>query len=175
MATCEQCGSISIRKAQHNYYDECIAFVTRRTAFVCHRCGWRARRRWTDDDLRRHIDNGEGGAEPDPELVILDNVSVDTNERPGKQRRQRHTTQTAAEQANEFELTPLNLPSTGLGHGESSVAGTATSAAAGERTSVRRRRARARRREILAAVIVTAIVMLVVIGSAQSCTAAGSL
>ncbi len=72
MALCEQCGSINLVRAQPGLSDRVVAFFTSIRPFVCRRCGWRARRDWSDDDLRELMNYGAGGAEPDPSLAVLD-------------------------------------------------------------------------------------------------------
>ena len=72
MALCEQCGSISIVRAQPDPLDRVVAFFTSKRPIVCRRCGWRGRRDWSDEDLRALMNYGAGGAEPDPSMTVLD-------------------------------------------------------------------------------------------------------
>jgi hypothetical protein len=72
MALCEQCGSISIVRAQSTTGDKLAVLLTRKRPFLCLRCGWRARRRWSDIDLESLRSYGAGGAEPDASLSVLD-------------------------------------------------------------------------------------------------------
>ena len=71
-ALCEQCGSVSIVRASYTPADRFVAILTAKRPFRCRRCGWRGRRYWTDKDLRKLLDYGAGGAEPDPALSVLD-------------------------------------------------------------------------------------------------------
>jgi hypothetical protein len=72
MALCEQCGSIRIVRAQPTSADRLVTILTGNSPFLCRRCGWRGRRKWTDKDLRKLLDYGAGGAEADPTLEVLD-------------------------------------------------------------------------------------------------------
>ncbi len=65
-------GSIGIVRARPESADRLVALFTSKRPFLCRRCGWRARRDWTDQALRKLTNYGAGGAEPDPLLASLD-------------------------------------------------------------------------------------------------------
>ncbi len=65
-------GSIGIVRARPESADRLVALFTSKRPFLCRRCGWRARRDWTDEALRKLTNYGAGGAEPDPLLASLD-------------------------------------------------------------------------------------------------------
>ena len=70
--SCERCGSISVGRAQPIKADRLVALFSANRPFLCRRCGWRARRGWSDADLSELSEYGLGGTEADPALVILD-------------------------------------------------------------------------------------------------------
>jgi len=80
MVLCEQCGSIQIVRARLGLVDRLVAFLTWKRPFICRRCGWRGRRRWSDEELKERPAYGAGGAEPDPALAALDLASAAANQ-----------------------------------------------------------------------------------------------
>ena len=72
MVSCEQCGSIRIARAHPSRADRLVAILTSHRPFVCRRCGWRARRTWTNADLKSLEEHLAGDGEPDPGLAVLD-------------------------------------------------------------------------------------------------------
>src|SRR5262245_54688195 len=72
MALCEQCGSIRISLAPPGAIDRIVTVFIGKRTFLLTRCGWKARRNCTDEELRKLEHYGVGGAEPDPDLVVLD-------------------------------------------------------------------------------------------------------
>jgi hypothetical protein len=163
MALCEQCGSISIVKAPQAPADKLVARFTSKRPFVCLRCGWRARRGWTDLDLENLRDYGAGGAEPDPALSVLDDDA-------GKPRKNKSSGtvdegENGRPEGQAFDLADLDLENTT----PAEVAGVG-----GQRTT-HKRRTRARRREIVVTIAVTALVMFMVAatGLTGSCVSSG--
>lgn len=77
---CGRCGSINVVRVRAGVLDKFIMLVARRRPLVCRRCGWRARRPWTDAGLdvfpQQSSDLGV-----DPEMSVLDEL-------PGTKRRQ---------------------------------------------------------------------------------------
>jgi len=69
---CETCGSVRISKAEPQTIDQFWSMISPKRPFICRRCGWRARRAWTDADLEKLKSYGAGGAHYDPALVVLD-------------------------------------------------------------------------------------------------------
>ena len=163
MTLCEQCGSISIVRAQPEPMDKLVRLFTAKRPFVCRRCGWKGRRSWTDADLRKLMDYGAGGAEPDPDLAVLDADPKQTQTRSARKGRQRKpkTPDTPIEQ---FDLATLELT-----HREGDQAAETST---GGRRSVRIRRTQSRRREIVATIVATALVMFLVVllGLTGSCS-----
>ena len=111
MALCEQCGSISIVKAPPEPTDKLLAIFTSKRPFVCRRCGWRARRDWTDLELDNLRDYGAGGAEPDPSLAVLDGDGDADSARQRTQEalRKRDAAPTAVSESESFDLVALDL------------------------------------------------------------------
>jgi len=180
MVLCEQCGSISISKAQPAALDTLVAIFTSRRPFICRRCGWRARRRWTDEDFRRLENYGVGGAEYDPSLAVLDEKL-----KAGRRQKSRNgvsgsspRSRTAA--SDEFDPNDIDLSGAEVASADRLVEpsnGDSTPKFVSKRPSRRRserRRRRLRRREILATVAVTALTMFIVVimSLTGSCVAA---
>ena len=160
MALCEQCGSISVAKAPLEPTDKLLAIFTSKRPFVCRRCGWRARRGWTDlelDDLR---DYGAGGAEPDPSLTSLDGDG----------------SAGSASESESFDLAALDLAdaSPTPPASEDSREELFGPAPTRKRRSVRKRRPRPQRREVVATIAVTSMVMLVVVALTMTGSCSGS-
>lgn len=167
MALCEQCGSVSLVKAHTTPSDRLVSLLTGRKPFRCRRCGWRARRAWTDQDLERLSEYGAGGAQVDPSLAQLDDIS-------GK-RRQRKAPFPMHDERN-FDLVDLNLSAASADIEAWQTKGSADRQTPLKRRRIRRRRNRSSRREILATVAVTAMVMfvLIVITLSGSCSVSPS-
>lgn len=149
MALCEQCGSIQVVKAHRNTVDKAVAMFSGRRAFVCRRCGWRARRAWTDNDLAKLADYSSSGfVEVDPALVTLDDP-LGRRKQPEPKLEGRDASRT------EFELSILDL---------------AQPVSENERAVGRHRRHRItarrlkrwRRREILTAITVSTLAMFLI-------------
>jgi hypothetical protein len=180
MILCEQCGSIRVSKAQPAAMDTLVAIFTARRPFICRRCGWRARRRWTDEDFRRLENYVVGGAEYDPSLAVLDEKpkagrrgEESPNGVSGSSPRSRRAA------SDEFDLDDMDLSGAKVASADRLVeSGNAdsipklVSKRASRRRSERRRR-RSRRREILATVALTALTMFIVVimSLTGSCTA----
>lgn len=170
MVLCEQCGSIRIVRARPETADRLVALFTSKRPFLCRRCGWRARRPWSDDDLTAVMNYGAGGAETDPDLAALDAEPKPSGRRSRRRGRQREHGEsvTSAE-----PLDPATLALTRDGTAQA----TETTDGAGristrKRRSSRSRRKKSRRREIVAAIAVTALVMFLVVllGLTGSCS-----
>lgn len=154
MVLCEQCGSIRVTRAEPTFIDTTLAFFTSRRPFLCRRCGWRARRDWTDNELRELEDYGAGGAVADPSLVVLD--LVHSRSRKGKNKRQ------AKKQGASASERPLDLDSLDL---ESSPTHAVLPAIPHSPNTIRRRhkrRASPRRREIVATMAFRMMVLTIV-------------
>ena len=164
MALCERCGSISIVRLHAGWTDLAISILTGRKPFLCRRCGWRARRAWTSQDLEKLSEYGAGGAEIDPSLAELDDI--------GRQKRRKQEVKSARRKENSFDLVDLHL---GV---ESEPAASVQTAPIARHRNTRRSKVRIRgqkrssRKEILATIAVTAIAMflLVVISLSGSCS-----
>lgn len=173
MALCEQCGSISIVRAQRSPTDKLVRLVTGKRPFVCRRCGWRGRRDWTDKDLRQLMDYGAGGAEPDPSLVVLDEEPVVTVPAKGRRKKAKAPRPAIERRTPEdLDLAALELPyAETLAPGSDDrerLRGQSTSA---NRQRTRDRRRRSRQREMIATVAVAALVvsLMVMLGLTGSC------
>jgi hypothetical protein len=170
MALCEQCGSISIVKAQFELVDRLVVVFTGKRPFTCRRCGWRGRRNWTDNELEKLRDYGVGGAEPDPALAVLDEEAASTRRQPRNtpRRRPRSTSQTPAER---FDLDELDLSSDFPDQTNTNVedihAPRSSSAVRKRRTKrIRRRRLRKiGRTEAMTALIIFVVVIVGLTGS----------
>jgi len=159
MSLCEQCGSIQIVRARDSALDTAIALVTGRKAFLCLRCGWRARRAW-DENAR--VDRSSLALDPsesfDPAMAVLD-------EEHGSAPKPKSRDEPRSD---EFELPPLTeLDAAELPDGQISARDRVRKS--GRRKIDRMRRGR--RREIIGAVAIAAGVMFIVvmIGLTGSC------
>jgi hypothetical protein len=166
MTVCDSCGSTSIGKATERPTDKVIALLTGRRLFLCRRCGWRGRRRWTDADLEKLREYGVGGAEPDPSLAVLDD-QLQIRGRTAQQ-----TTKPANERSADFDLADVPFTRTDI-----IVQAPESLEAPGhipwvERRSVRRRLRQSRRKEVLGTIALTVGTMLfiVVMGLMGNCT-----
>jgi len=164
MALCEQCGSISIVRGRSTIADRVVAILTAKRPFVCRRCGWRGRRNWTDKDLRKLLDYGAGGAEPDPELAVLDGEPPATGRRKrqgGNRRKNEAIAKPLAEV--DFDIDALSFANDDLipvEHGSDEHPPKDASRPSGRHRSARKRK---RQRAIVAAIAATALIMLVVL------------
>lgn len=150
MVLCEQCGSIRIVRVEPNTIDTALALFTSKRPFLCRRCGWRARRDWSDDALRELEDYGVGGAVADPSLIVLDLVQPER--RKGKNKRRAKKQQRSAFEP-AFDLDSLDTaPSIGSGGLPAIPKSPSTS------RRRQKRRGTPRRREILAAIVFTTTV-----------------
>lgn len=175
MALCEQCGSISIVKASPEPTDKLLAIFTSKRPFVCRRCGWRARRDWTDLDLDNLSEYGAGGAEPDPSLTVLDGDGPDRQ--PRQETLQKHDAEpTATSESESFDLAALDLADTSAmpPATEISQVELAADAPIRERHHARKRRTRSQRREVVATIAVTMMVMFVVVALSMTGSCSGS-
>lgn len=170
MALCEQCGSISIVRARPEPTDKLVRLFTSKRPFVCRRCGWRGRRDWSDADLQALMDYGAGGAEPDPDLTVLDTDPELSRKRPRRRVRARQPRSTFDAPAEQFDLAKLGLKSGQADQGSAPIGAGQTLRR--ERRSVQSRRKKSRRREIVATVAATALVMFLVVllGLTGSCS-----
>ena len=173
MTLCAQCGSIRIEPAPPEGLDQVVAFFTGKRRFVCFRCGWEGRRNWTDEDLKALADYGAGGAEPDPELIALDEEALKRARRKAQNRGNRKRSKAKPKPVPDtFGFDALVLTSAqsgvaGLPGGE----GNAAPATALPRSRTTRRKP-SRIREIVPAIVVSVLVMLLVgiVVSADSCS-----
>ena len=175
MALCEQCGSIQVVRAVPEFADKLVAYFSAKRPFFCRRCGWRGRRDWSDDALSALMNYGAGGAEPDPDLAVLDAEPKQSQKRSARKGRQSKPRKpdTPVEQ---FDLATLELTHR---EGDQAAETSGTSAgrsSTGGRRSVRIRRTQSRRREIVATIVATALVMLLVVllGLTGSCGSEGA-
>jgi hypothetical protein len=150
-AVCEQCGSIRIARVKATRTDAAVSMVTGREPFLCLRCGWRSRQRWTDEDLRAR--DPRVSDEPDPELATLDQP-------PQNKNRKRRTSQANArrQQDNKFDLGDFDKS----GNSVASVGPEVMTSAGPHVVTARRRRSRSRRREILGTIAVSLLAMAIV-------------
>jgi hypothetical protein len=148
MVLCESCGSIQVVVAQRLPFDALLDRVSSKRRFICRRCGWHARKGWTDDELKQLSGYGFGGGESDPGLGVLDEVRHEPRRRRRKRSRRRKT---------EFDLGDLlgsEVPPAELRDGI-----TLESAASRKRSPRIRSR---RRREIYATIVTTALVLFII-------------
>ena len=152
MALCERCGSIQIVRVKPEPLERLWALASAKRPFVCRRCGWRGRRDWTDKDLRKLMDYGAGGAEPDPALSVLDEeqVAAESHWR-GPERHE------IPEDLDLAALELLKAPTAPPGS-EGAPRPTASTRSANRQRSHDRQR-RSRQREIFATVAATALVL----------------
>ena len=68
---CDRCGSIDIVRARARVLDKVIRLFTGKKPFVCRRCGWRARRAWSEAD-RQDRSKFAPSDQSDPALAVLD-------------------------------------------------------------------------------------------------------
>ena len=155
MAVCERCGSIQVAVARRQPIDRLIFALTSKRQFTCRRCGWRARRGWSDSELVRFERPVTGGVESGASLIALDDAMSATAKRRLERRRQRRSGSHA--QASEFDLDQLDLSSHERPQAKTAVVPILRPRAA-RRRPVRRFRSR-RRREILTTFCVTAVIM----------------
>lgn len=160
MTLCEQCGSISIVRAEPEPIDKLLGLFTSNRPFVCRRCGWRGRRDWSDADLRALLDYGAGGAEPDPDLAVLDDEPKQSGPRSGRRGR----TRTSRSRADQFDLATLDLSHPDVNQSESAASLERSTArrSTGKGRGVRSRRNKTRRQKVTEAIAATVLVMLVV-------------
>ena len=150
---CGQCGSVNLVEAKPKLADRVIRIVTSRRPILCRRCGWRARRSWTADDLRRRSEYGAGGAEPDPSLSVLDRDL-------GTDSRSRQFSSEKLGEGERFDLGQSNVVSQDDTFRETqSPSATRVRPKVRQRRSLRRRRNKSSRREVLATVAATAFVL----------------
>lgn len=173
MALCEQCGSISIVKAQPTTGDKVVAFFTAKRPFLCRRCGWRARRGWSDFELDSLRDYGAGGAHPDPALGVLDDNHHRANDEEQVIARRAMPNDPREKEVATFEpealdfVTPVEpsaMPT------EPATAEATVERAERKPRAVRKRRSRMIGREIAVTIAVTSIIMaagvaLITVGS----------
>jgi len=152
-ALCENCGSISIERAMPKLFDRLVAFVTGRRPFACRRCGWRARRSWTDNDLDQLHAYGAGGAEPDPTLAVLD------RDEPSRVHREPETGQP---EPVAFDLDAVNLQLSEPLQ-DKDRPGDADSVPRNTRPNRRRRRKRSGRQERLVAIAGMGLLVILVV------------
>ena len=173
---CEQCGSISIVQAQPRAGDTIVAFFTGKRPFLCRRCGWRARRRWSDLELDSLRNYGAGGAEIDPALSVLDEADAPVGDRKDviAMRRREEATQDEAA-ATTFDPGALDFVSV-LSDEPSTLSELEDQPPIGERSArkrhgVRKGRGRVIGREIVVTIAVTSIIILagVALSTASSC------
>jgi len=152
--------------------DKLVRLFTAKRPFVCRRCGWKGRRSWTDADLRKLMDYGAGGAEPDPALAALDSHQEPSVTRSGRTDRRRKPQQKPDPTPAQFDLAMLDLANAGTGQATAITDASTSRALPGERRSVRKRRKKSRRREIVATIAATALVMFLVVllGLTGSCS-----
>lgn len=176
MALCEQCGSISIVLAQRQPLDEFLAYFNSNRPFICRRCGWRGRRDWTDRDILELTNYGAGGAEPDPELAVLDSEPAGKKRKKPKRKRPAARKAKGKSPTKEFDLGELesaDRPVVQAADGESADVPSGSLPTPRSRS---RRRNTSRGREIAATVAVSAFVMflVVIVGLVGSCNSSGA-
>jgi hypothetical protein len=167
MALCEQCGSINIALAKQRPVEKLLVLFGSRRPFLCRRCGWRARRRWTDQDLINLGNYAAGGAEPDPALALLDRGHVVPKEREYRRKRSLAPGGTCSEGVSgEFDLGKLDLTNGASGQNEVSDSPVTARPPSRNRHHPSRRRKKSRRRGMVATIALTAFVMflLVIVG-----------
>lgn len=171
MALCERCGSISIVRAQPQPLDKLVRLFTVNRPFLCRRCGWRGRRRWSDDDIRALAGYGAGGAEPDPSLAGLDGAAASRRQRKRNRGRKPTTAANPEVAAPGFDLAELDLSAGAVRFHENDKE-SLRRAPIGAHRLRRRRRNQSRRRGMFAAIAATALVMFVAVmlGMTGSCS-----
>jgi hypothetical protein len=166
MGVCEQCGSIQISAVKPEPFDKFLAVFWNRRLFLCHRCGWKARRDWDDEGVARVRDQRyAAGATVDPAMAVLDGASRASGRRSKKSSRRKAVEPSPLPPASNFAL---NLSETPDAETPGAAPGTPLYK---HRTGGRRRHSR--RRDIIAAVAMSALAMFVftIIGLTGSCDA----
>lgn len=170
MPLCAQCGSIQITRAHGTLFDKIAGVLTTKRPFICRRCGWRGRRRWTDEDFHAMRNYGMGGAEVDSELSVLDDPP---SERHSLARGRERTSDVSAAKPHGFDLNEVPFGDDGI---QSSIShelphDTWPSRQKGARAS--RRGNRERRREIRLALAVSGLLMITafLLSNASACSA----
>ena len=169
MALCEQCGSIRVIQQPLTMLDYVVVAFTGRRPFCCQRCGWRARRAWTKQDLKDPAEYGLGGGEIDPELQSLDD--------PGRLLRQRGASN-KSKRSEERESFALDLEESQrvATVGEPSPSLYSSDRSFNQSVNRRRRRSsrrgRSGRREIVASIAITSLVTALglILALTGSCT-----
>ncbi len=159
---CEQCGSIRITMKRTRLLDRVAALLFLGRPVICLRCGWRARRNWTEKDLPGS-QYGAGGVELDPALEILD--AGPNQAREGKAK-------TIPEPV--IDLGQLDLAGT-AGDQPPPDGGAGVTEPGRRSRKLRKRFRRSRRREILGTIAASALALFVVLifGLAGSCGMTG--
>jgi hypothetical protein len=126
--------------------------------FACRRCGWRGRRAWSDKDLLRRYEYGAGGAEIDPEMVVLDSpgaARAKLKHRPKRRKAQDSPSD------DPLRVTPETL--------HESHAPVATYSRNTSRRSRRRRSRRTSRAVVITVAVTLAALTLAALGSTAGC------
>ena len=152
-ALCETCGSINIVRAHSTPMDRLVGLLTGKQPFLCRRCGWRARRNWTDNDVQDLLAHGVDGAETDPTLSALD------GDQPFAGHRKRRS-ESAPERDFDVSALGLNDPIAGA---HWPVEEHPSEKAPGEGRRHRSRRRSGRRRAIAAVIGTAALILFLVI------------
>lgn len=166
---CERCGSIQLIKARGDSRDVALSVLTGARIFVCRRCGWSARRKWSDADLDySSYYSATAETELDPALKVLDEPSRGAAQVARRRRKHRKRKRT-----HEFDLAGVRetpFPEAGsvtdLYQPHSSDLPLLRS-----RRRNRDHRLRPGRREVLATIAITslALFLTVIIVMGQSC------
>lgn len=176
MALCEQCGSISIVLAKSERLDKVFSLFGSSRPFICCRCGWRARRDWSDEDLRDLSNYGVGGAEYDPALAVLDTPPPARSKQSKKRKPKAARIQRRKQDSREFDLGKLDLGATSVYEADRFESAAVASRSIEKPRPRALRRRNSRQREVVATIAATALVvfLVVMLGLTGSCAGGGA-
>lgn len=73
MVVCERCGSFRVVRGRSTLLGDLLSVLIRKRPVICCRCGWRARRSWTDRELEVRMEPQVGNWDgPAIDLTVLD-------------------------------------------------------------------------------------------------------
>lgn len=151
---CEECGSIQVFRDSASA-GEAVLVLFGRQPVKCRRCGWRALRRWTDEQLVQNTRRS---------LIVEDEADRSLDALDGPRREiQRRSSDT--ETPDEFDFESIERGSV-----EPAAIDVGAERQAEPRRRIRaRRRSRQPRREIFAAIAITCGALAVILLSGGSC------
>jgi hypothetical protein len=108
-AVCEECGSFNLVRARSTWVDRGLSHISGRRPIFCRRCGWRARRAWTEENIvGPHAIWEDDGTEP--WIPNIDEPAKEvrrTRKKSSAGKRARKGTTAKADRPAEFDLREL--------------------------------------------------------------------